>query len=92
MNRVEVMVAILLLIAFIGGIVIGVVVIVSVASRREDRLYSLTNEAPDPLCEGTRRLIGASVRGHGFVSHETGPDWEISRETGPDWRDWREPP
>jgi hypothetical protein len=57
------MVAISLVIAFFGGIAIGVVVIVSVASKREDRLYSLTGEAPDAVCRGVRRLLGVYTRG-----------------------------
>jgi hypothetical protein len=66
MNGVEVvMMAISLLIAMVGGIVIGVIVIVSAASRREDRLYSLTGEAPGPACEGARWLTGVGVRGYG---------------------------
>ncbi|HLH81727.1 MAG TPA: hypothetical protein VKV38_00540 [Trebonia sp.] len=63
MSGTEAAVAIFLLIAFIGGAVLGVVAIVSVASRREDRLHSLTGEAPDAVCRGTRRLIGAGTRG-----------------------------
>jgi len=58
MSGIEVAVAMALLIAFTGGVVIGVVVLVSVASRREDRLYTLTGEAPDAVCRGARRLIG----------------------------------
>ena len=48
---------------FILGIAIGIVLIVSFASRREDRLYSLWGEAPDPACKGARRLLGVWVRG-----------------------------
>jgi hypothetical protein len=74
--------AIFLLIAFLGGMFIGVIVIASLASRREDDLHSLTGEAPGPACEGTRRLTGAHTRGSGFVSAairsgrgaRTGPD------------------
>jgi hypothetical protein len=74
--------AILLLIAFLGGVFIGVIVIASLASRREDHLYSLTGRAPSPACEGTRRLTGAYAHGSGFLSPamrsggdaRTGPD------------------
>lgn len=48
---------------FVLGIVIGVVLVVSFASRREDRLYSLWGDAPDPACQGARRLLGVWVRG-----------------------------
>jgi hypothetical protein len=63
MSGIEVAVAMILLIAFIGGVVMGVVVLVSVASRREDRRYTLTGEAPDAVCRGARRLIGVWTHG-----------------------------
>ena len=82
MGSIGAVVAIFLLIAFLGGIFIGVIVIASLASRREDNLHSLTGEAPGPVCEGTRRLTGAHTRGDGFLSSamrsggdaRTGPD------------------
>ncbi len=63
MSGIEMGVAFLLLIAFIAGVAGGVVIVVSVASRREDRLGSLTGVAPDRTCQGARLLIGADVRG-----------------------------
>lgn len=63
-------VAIFSLIAVIGGVVIGVVVIVSIASRREDRLFSLTREAPDAMCRGVRRFTGVWTRGGWPVDQE----------------------
>jgi hypothetical protein len=74
--------AVFLLIAFLGGVLIGVVVIASLASWREDHLYSLTGEAPGPACEGTRRLTGAHTRGSGFVSPAMRPGSDA--RTGPD--------
>jgi len=61
MDGIHAGVALLLLIAFIQGAVIGVVVAVSIASRREDRLYSLTGQAPDAMCQGVRRLMGVAT-------------------------------
>ena len=61
-------VAIILLIVFIAGAKGGVVLVVSFASLREDRRYSLTGEAPGPVCAGARWLTGAGVRGDRFVS------------------------
>ena len=61
-------VAIILLIVFIAGAMGGVVLVVSFASLREDRRYSLTGEAPGPVCAGARWLTGAGVRGVRFVS------------------------
>ena len=83
MSGIAVAVAIFLLVAFIGGIVLGVVVIVSVASRREDRLFSLTGEAPDAVCRGARRLVGAGTRGGWPVEvpeeDDDAPRWEAYR-------------
>ena len=61
-------VAIILLIVFIAGAMGGVVLVVSFASLREDRRYSLTGEAPGPVCAGARWLTGAGFRGDRFVS------------------------
>ena len=61
-------VAILILIVFIAGAMGDVILIVSFASLREDRRYSLTGDAPDSACAGARRLTGARVRGDRFVS------------------------
>jgi hypothetical protein len=61
-------VAIILLIVFMAGAMGGVVLVVSFASLREDRRYSLTGEAPGPVCAGARRLTGVGVRGDRFVS------------------------
>jgi hypothetical protein len=76
MGGIEVAVAMVILFAFAIGITIGVVLIVSVASRREDKLHSLWGEAPDAACRGVRRLVGAGVMGggplSGFPSREEG--------------------
>lgn len=74
MSGIGVAVAIFLLIAFIGGVVLGVIVIVSIASKREDRLYSLTGEAPDAVCRGARWLTGAGTRGGWPVDPVPGQD------------------
>ncbi len=63
MSGIEVVAAMGILFAFTIGIVIGVALIVSVASRREDHLFSLWGEAPDASCRGARRLVGLWVRG-----------------------------
>jgi hypothetical protein len=63
MSSVEVAAGIGILGVFVLGIAIGIVLIVSFASRREDRLYSLWGKAPDPACQGARRLLGVWVRG-----------------------------
>jgi hypothetical protein len=43
---------------FLGGMVMGVIAVVAIAVRREDRRYTLAVEAPDRLARNTRRLTG----------------------------------
>jgi hypothetical protein len=47
---------------FLGGLVIGVIVVIAIAVRREDRCYSLAGDAPDRLSRNTRRLTGVGRR------------------------------
>ena len=49
--------------AFLMGVVIAIIGSVCVASRREDRLYSLWEEPPGAVSAGVRRLLGVWVRG-----------------------------
>jgi hypothetical protein len=81
MSGIEAAAAIFVLIAFIGGVVLGVIVIVSIASKREDRLYSLTREAPDAMCRGARLLVGAGTRGGWPVEPVPGQDDGVGQET-----------
>jgi hypothetical protein len=86
MGGVEVVVAMVIVFAFALGIAIGVVLVASFASRREDRLMSLWGEAPGPACGGVRRLVSAGVRGgmpvsglHHYGKGDTGPRQEPER-------------
>lgn len=63
MSGTEVVAAMGILFALAMGIVIGIVLIVSLASRREDQLFSLWGKAPDAACQGARRLLGVWVQG-----------------------------
>jgi hypothetical protein len=47
---------------FLGGLVTGVIAVIAVAVRREDRCYSLAGDAPDRLSVSTRRLTGVGRR------------------------------
>jgi hypothetical protein len=47
---------------FIGGIVLGAIVVVAIAVRREDRRYTLAGDAPDRLSRNARRLTGVGRR------------------------------
>jgi hypothetical protein len=63
--------AIGVLIGFLGGVMVGVILIVSAAYRREDRHYSIDDDAPDKTCRGTRRIsqtwvLGKTVKPAGY--------------------------
>lgn len=47
---------------FLGGIVTGVIAVIAIAVRREDRHYTLAIEAPDRLSRNARRLTGMARR------------------------------
>ena len=49
-------VAYLILATFFGGVTLGVVAMVAIAVRREDRLYSLSGAAPGAAARGARCL------------------------------------
>lgn len=58
MNGSAASVAYLILAVFLGGVAIGVVAMVAVAVRREDRLYTLSVGAPSAGAGGARWLTG----------------------------------
>jgi hypothetical protein len=47
---------------FLAGVTVGVLVVVAREIRREDRLYSLIDEAPTLMSKGTRKLNGFGRR------------------------------
>jgi hypothetical protein len=47
---------------FIAGVVMGVIAVIAIAVRREDRRYTLAVDAPDRLSRTTRRLTGVGRR------------------------------
>jgi hypothetical protein len=47
---------------FLGGLVTGVIAVIAIAVRREDRSCSLAGDAPDRLSGNTRRLTGVGRR------------------------------
>jgi len=63
MDRIMVAVAIGMALVFASGVIIGVIAMVSMASRREDRLGTLTGQPPDVIARGARRLNGVGLRG-----------------------------
>jgi hypothetical protein len=64
-------VAYLILAAFFGGVTLGVVAMVAVAVKREDRLYSLSGTAPGAAARGARWL----TRFGGAGSYFRPRDW-----------------
>lgn len=55
--------AIIMLAVFLGGAMLGIVGMVSVAVRREERQLSLFSAAPGAAASGARRLTGLGGRG-----------------------------
>ena len=60
-----------ILAAFFGGVTLGVVAMVAIAIRREDRQYSLSGAAPGAAARGARRL----TRFGGAGSHYRPRGW-----------------
>jgi hypothetical protein len=48
---------------FLSGVMVGVLALVAVAIRREERRFSLVGDAPDRLSRNARRLTGVGRRG-----------------------------
>lgn len=47
---------------FLGGAVTGVIVVIALAVRREDRRHSLVGEAPDRMSKSARKFNGVGRR------------------------------
>jgi hypothetical protein len=59
-------VAYLILAVFLAGVTLGVVAMVAVAVRKEDRLYSLSGPAPGAAARGARWLTRYGGSGSHF--------------------------
>jgi hypothetical protein len=55
-------VAIGMALVFAIGVILGFLVTISLASNREDRLGTLTQQAPDAAARGARRLFRLGLR------------------------------
>lgn len=71
MNGSAASVAYLILATFLGGVTLGIVVMVAIAIKREDRLYSLSGAAPGAAARGARFL----TRFGGAGSHYRPRGW-----------------
>lgn len=54
---------------FLAGFLVGALLAIGYAVRREDRFYGLAGKAPDPLIRGARRLMGAGRPDGGDLLH-----------------------
>ena len=61
MDRTMIAVAIGMALVFATGVILGFLLTISMASRREDRLGTLTWHAPDAAARGARRLYGVGL-------------------------------
>ena len=64
-------IAYLILAVFLGGVTLGVIAMVAIAVKREDRLYSLSGAAPGAAARGARWL----TRFGGAGTHSRPRDW-----------------
>jgi hypothetical protein len=62
MDRIVVAVAIGMGLVFGTGLMVGIVAMIAMTVRREDRRYTLTGHAPDVPARGVRRLAGVGLR------------------------------
>ena len=65
-------VAYLILAVFLGGFTLGVVAMVAVAVRKEDRLFSLSGAAPGAAARGARWLTRFGGSGSHFLPRGRG--------------------
>ncbi len=72
--------AVTLFVDLLCGAATGMFASASVASLHEDRGFSLTGQAPDPLCEGGRTVHGLFIRGSGFVSDALRGDYAADED------------
>jgi hypothetical protein len=56
-------VAVVAIALFFGGVVVGVLGVVAREVRREDRWYTLADDAPNLMSRSARRLTGFGRRG-----------------------------
>lgn len=62
MDRIMVAVAIGAGLVFSLGVLLGILAVIALAVRREDKRYTLTRQPPDMVARGVRRLVGVGLR------------------------------
>jgi hypothetical protein len=74
MDRIMLAVAIGMILVFGTGFLGGIIVMVAVAVRREDKSHSLTGEPPGAAARGVRRLVGVGLRDISSPDDHESPD------------------
>jgi hypothetical protein len=62
MDHIVVAMGIGMALVFDLGVMLGIIVMISIAVRREDRWYTLTGSPPDVAARGVRRLTRLGLR------------------------------
>jgi hypothetical protein len=62
------MIVLIVVLMALGGALCAALVLVSLASRREDRAWTLAGPAPDRAAALTRRILGFHARGVGRLN------------------------
>ena len=67
-------VAFLIFAALLASAPIIAAVLVSIASRQEDRAWTMAGQAPGTIASAARRVLGFHARGIGWLQRVGGPD------------------
>jgi Flp pilus assembly protein protease CpaA len=70
MDRIMVAVAIGAALVFATGVMAGIMTVVALTVRREDRRHTLTSEPPSAVARGVRRLAGVGLRDISRPDHQ----------------------
>ena len=91
MDRIMISVAIGAILVFGTGIVVGIIAMVAMAVRREDKRHTLTGEPPDAMARGARRLAGVGLRDIYAPGEDQAPPGPGRRDVLPpdDYQAWR---
>src|SRR5690349_2409314 len=84
MDRIMLAVAIGMILVFGTGFLAGIIAMVAMAVRREDRGHSLTGEPPGAAARGVRRLVGVGLRDIAAPGDSV-PDISVPDISGPDF-------
>jgi hypothetical protein len=89
MGRIMVLVVIAIAVVFGAGVIAGMVAMVAMAVRKEDRTHTLTGSPPNRVTQGVRRLTGVGVRDTPPPDDEQQGDPEDHEQDQPPWWEGR---